>query len=462
MKNKKNTSFAITLTLLIFSGFVCHAQTSKKQQASFTNKSNASISFYYFDEYQDFLNINLKAKETKHLDITKPLLIYSTSFINEPFIITPNSEFSVSIDKNGKYLLAGTSVQKTSEAMLLKEIGNSINPVTNPKDALDAVNKDAQMLADPQKRDNQLNEKYKRELSLLQDYTKIHPVTDETIETAQNYFYYKLLSEKARHLTLKSFKEQKLSHSYRDSLIALRNFLNCDACVSLDSYKSFALNYLYYLESDRPKENILQYITTTFSGATKEFMLFSLMKGYSNRNKSLLNYNYEAFTKLVGNSAYKKYIANLYGFAQLKNDNNKKDLADAKNNRLSLDDLIKKYPKKVIYIDFWASWCVPCIAEMPNSFTLSKKMTGKDIVFVYFSLDKNKNAWLASAKENNINTENSYLLINDYGSSIAKQFKIKEIPRYIIIGKDGKVINDDAPRPSDGKLISLISQLMDR
>ena len=45
---------------------------------------------------------------------------------------------------------------------------------------------------------------------------------------------------------------------------------------------------------------------------------------------------------------------------------------------------------KVIYLDFWATWCSPCLMQMKNSKSWKAKFKNKDVVFLYLSLDKNK------------------------------------------------------------------------
>lgn len=48
---------------------------------------------------------------------------------------------------------------------------------------------------------------------------------------------------------------------------------------------------------------------------------------------------------------------------------------------------------KVVYLDFWADWCSPCLAEMPASNELRRQFAGRDVVFVYISLDRQPVAW---------------------------------------------------------------------
>lgn len=126
----------------------------------------------------------------------------------------------------------------------------------------------------------------------------------------------------------------------------------------------------------------------------------------------------------------------------------------------SIEALIEKNKGKIIYIDFWASWCAPCRAAMPASHALKQKLTGKDIVFVYLSIDDNIKAWeKASEKEELSNYTNNYLVVNHKTSEFLKINKVSEIPRYIIFDKKGKLAYGNAPRVESEDLEALLIQL---
>ena len=62
-------------------------------------------------------------------------------------------------------------------------------------------------------------------------------------------------------------------------------------------------------------------------------------------------------------------------------------------------------------------------------------------------------------RENGIGSKNSYIIPNWKSSEIVKRFKITLIPRYLLIGKNGQIISDDAPSPEDKRLQEIIERI---
>jgi thiol-disulfide isomerase/thioredoxin len=128
---------------------------------------------------------------------------------------------------------------------------------------------------------------------------------------------------------------------------------------------------------------------------------------------------------------------------------------------MPFDIFLNKNSGKLIYIDIWASWCMPCVAEMPNSKVLQAQLAGKDIVFAYISIDENFSAWKNSQDNLKLNINaSSFLLSNPAKSSLVKQLKINAIPRYLIYSRKGKLLMDNAPRPTDLISSDLLQKLL--
>ncbi len=123
-------------------------------------------------------------------------------------------------------------------------------------------------------------------------------------------------------------------------------------------------------------------------------------------------------------------------------------LTDINGNELALSDL----KGKVVYLDFWATWCSPCLQQMKNSKIWKSDFEGKDVVFVYVSLDKNIAAWEKYVKNNDVKGIHLSAGGDVYKSQIAKLYKVKKLPSYFLIDKQGKI----AYKPERGKNITRV------
>ncbi len=126
----------------------------------------------------------------------------------------------------------------------------------------------------------------------------------------------------------------------------------------------------------------------------------------------------------------------------------------------SLEALIERFPNKVLYIDLWATWCAPCRAEFSYAPMAKAYAEGKDIEFVYISLDKRRQTktWERFIDQHQI--EGHHLLANEqlrtdlkenYYSAIENGVKQIYMPAYLIVDKNGKLYHRDARRPSEKK-----------
>ena len=107
---------------------------------------------------------------------------------------------------------------------------------------------------------------------------------------------------------------------------------------------------------------------------------------------------------------------------------------------------------KVVYLDFWASWCGPCLAEAPASTVLKQKFAGRDVVFLYISVDSNPADWHRALTKYSLVGPGSVHLLDQgsYNSSAGKAYLANAIPSYWLIGRDGRIRLAHAPRPSAG------------
>ena len=116
------------------------------------------------------------------------------------------------------------------------------------------------------------------------------------------------------------------------------------------------------------------------------------------------------------------------------------------------------YRGKVVLIDFWATWCGPCVAELPNLKSIYQGFSSKGFDIVGISKDSNKDALDRFLAKNQIAWSNLFNF--DEGAedhSLAEKYGILSIPYTILVGKDGKVIKMN---PTSAELKEMLTELL--
>ena len=123
--------------------------------------------------------------------------------------------------------------------------------------------------------------------------------------------------------------------------------------------------------------------------------------------------------------------------------------------RKTLEDL----KGNIVYIDVWATWCGPCLKEIPSLKVLIKEYNDKKIEFVSISIDDKKDyeKWREMVSEKNVG---GLQLYDSQGlnSSFMKAFNVGLIPRFIMLDEEGKIITSNAPRPSSEDIRNFINK----
>ncbi|WP_228454978.1 TlpA family protein disulfide reductase [Polaribacter haliotis] len=135
---------------------------------------------------------------------------------------------------------------------------------------------------------------------------------------------------------------------------------------------------------------------------------------------------------------------------------------DIKGGTKSLDSFKGKY----VYIDVWATWCGPCLQQIPFLKELEKEYTGKNIEFVSISTDEPRRSggtweaaekkWRTMVKDRNLK---GVQLWSGEDYSFQQSYQITGIPRFILVDPNGNIVDANAPRPSQPSLKELFTEL---
>ena len=117
---------------------------------------------------------------------------------------------------------------------------------------------------------------------------------------------------------------------------------------------------------------------------------------------------------------------------------------------------LRDFRGKYIYIDMWATWCAPCRREMPYLKQLEEEFADAEIVFLGLSVDSDKAKWETMVKEGKLTGTQLYL---GNKSSFQEAYRAEGIPRFILLGKDGRIISNDMTRPSEAATAETLNGL---
>ncbi|MCC9044198.1 TlpA family protein disulfide reductase [Myroides sp. M-43] len=252
--------------------------------------------------------------------------------------------------------------------------------------------------------------------------------------------------------------------------------LKQDELLILGSYRFFLENFVQYAYNVKVPEPKVPFVvdykdafdkvmnSNDFSTRIKDYLLIYYFKAIISEGSTKEDAIYyfkqlqeSLFNKQVLLKLKEEYIILLDGNTY---DEEGALLIDAYGNEIKLNDLLKLNNGKIILIDFWASWCGPCLEMMPYSKQLKSDLINYDIVFVYVSIDSNITLWKNVSKKIGLDeVEYNFLAKNYPESKFYRDINLKSIPRYIIYDRKGKIVTLNAPNPNSDSLRKILTKL---
>ena len=238
-------------------------------------------------------------------------------------------------------------------------------------------------------------------------------------------------------------------------------------CFLISQYNGIKANSIYAgfdsLEKNKPESRLtanIKAIETINNQKIREFLLFEailqrLQLGGIKNIEVYKTYLYQHVT----DQRYLNEFDKAYNKKMLLNAGNpapKFALKDATGKLVGLDD----FKGQFVYIDFWATWCAPCIKEIPAQQKLIESYKDKNIAFLAISIDTDIENWktflVSHASENCIQLFGN----GGFSSEVATAYQLRGIPAYVLIDPDGKIIDVAAPSPSSPEIRKLLDSLL--
>ena len=224
--------------------------------------------------------------------------------------------------------------------------------------------------------------------------------------------------------------------------------LNTECYQLLGSYSATIWNKKAQ-SSNRDSAQLLlmrEIISTVKIDVFKQFLIGNFYFHFLNQNSFEFFENNRAFFEANVREPFIKIPLENYYERVKRNTENPKIASDVILEKLNdtagkdiMDSILINHKGKVIYMDFWATWCGPCKAEMPHSKELIKKYAGKDLAFVFICINSNEKNWKLDLSQLQL-TGSHYFCNLEQSRGIRKGFGIDGIPFYVLINKQGQII----------------------
>lgn len=236
------------------------------------------------------------------------------------------------------------------------------------------------------------------------------------------------------------------------------------SCMDIKEYTDFLKNAIPLLArkefpdlSPAIDRNIAFAEKNMDNGPIAEYAIHSYIYAYIKRNglADLDKYR-ETYNRLVKDPQRKKSMEDLVQkWERIQPGNPSPDFVatDVNGKKYTLADFKGKY----VYIDNWATWCGPCIKEAPFVQELEELYKEKDIYIVSLSCDADRGAWEKHMAKDN---KEGIQIILDEGSTFLEDYMIVGIPHFLMLDKEGKILNAQMSRPSDPATRAYLDKLL--
>lgn len=419
--------------------------------------------------YSDLFGLNFTVVDLQKASDTKIPISYPTFFIrNSPYLVFPGEQIEIKLDDMEDYVMAIPREAQRSRELIF--INNFIYSEMKLQDSLQSpyIHADKKIMVDSLMKtlQHQNNAKMMRfnanaaQQNLSEKFENISRLYFEAEPLNKLIGFYVSIEDSFNNReeyistlkTLLPFVNQimnidQIIYGYANDLSNLADAMLPTAIDKINSQIDFQASF--------------DTSVTCFSGVSRDFIIAKIVySAYKNRVPIQAGY-LAKFYEICQTPQYAMIIKNLINQQQQihKKITDGNSLLGEKNKKVTdLETLMAQYKGRLILLDFWASWCQPCIVEIPALQKLQEAYTGKGLQILNISFDKEIQKWKKFIIAHNLTQSTNFIFMNAKELDFVIENKIEAIPRYMLVDKMGKIITPDAPRPSDPALRELIDK----
>lgn len=199
---------------------------------------------------------------------------------------------------------------------------------------------------------------------------------------------------------------------------------------------------------------VFDFLDKNLSNSTvKSLLLTRFANDYIEEDYKTVESIFNKFSQIVDDITCQNFILKQIESRKVKpiNAETLHDLMKLKNVGRIFEEIQTRCPQKVLYIDIWGTWCGACLNSFPYSTILHEELQEKNIEFVYICVKSDESDWQKVISEYNL--KGSHFLLTDIQFEIlAENFNCYSVPRYIVIDKNGIIVDEVAKNPKSAEL----------
>jgi thiol-disulfide isomerase/thioredoxin len=273
----------------------------------------------------------------------------------------------------------------------------------------------------------------------------------------------KLYNYESMHKMLTKNQNFKVSSSFPDPFLCID--LNKSDWIDYYEYTNLLDAYIWSLamkdlREKRDSNNYLSYLknmeTKIGSDVLKEKFAYNIGKYRLGYIKDL-DMTFDKLISFIRNSEKAEEIRENYRKVKLIQKGSPSpdfSFKDINGNVVKLSDFKGKY----VYIDIWATWCGPCLSEIPDLKRLTDTLSNKNIVFVSICKSDLRDSWEKMVKSKQL--KGVQLFAENDEDSFFKDYLVSGIPHFILLDHLGNIIDANAMRPSEPLLLQTLLKLL--